>query len=70
VIRSCSTHGEMTNVYKILVGKPEGERPIGRRGWDDNIRMDLTETVWEVVEWTHLTRWRAVMNTALNIWVP
>jgi hypothetical protein len=48
--------GETRNAYKILVGKSEGERPLGRpRGrWEDNIRMDLRETEWEVVDWTHL----------------
>jgi hypothetical protein len=42
---------EMRNAYKILVGKPEGKRPLGipRRRWKDNIRMDLREIGWEVV---------------------
>jgi hypothetical protein len=41
--RACSTNGEKRNVYRILVGKPEGERPLGRprRNWVDNIKMDL-----------------------------
>jgi hypothetical protein len=44
--RACSTNGEKTNVYGILVGKPEGKRPLGRprRRWVDNIKMDLRET--------------------------
>jgi len=43
---SCSKHGEMRKVYKILVGKPEGKKPHGRRRhrWEDNIKMDLKET--------------------------
>jgi len=42
--------------YKILVGKPEGKRPLGRprRRWEDNIRMDLKELGWEGVDWMHL----------------
>jgi hypothetical protein len=41
--RACSTNGEERNTYKILVGKPEGKKPLGRprRGWVDNIKMDL-----------------------------
>jgi hypothetical protein len=47
--------GEMKNAY-ILVGKPEGMSPPGRprRKWEDNIRMDVRETGWEVVDWIHL----------------
>jgi hypothetical protein len=47
---------EKRNVYIILVGKPEGKRPLGRprRRWKDNIRMDLGEMGWEVVDWMHL----------------
>jgi len=45
--------GEMRNVYKILVGKSEGKRPLGRprHRWEDNIRMDLREIRWEGVDW-------------------
>jgi hypothetical protein len=48
--------GEMRNAYNILVGKPEGRRQFGRprRIWEDNIRMDLMERMWEGVEWMHL----------------
>jgi len=48
----------MRNAFKILVGKPEGKRPLGRprRRWEDNIGMDLRETGWEVVEWMHLAQ--------------
>jgi hypothetical protein len=44
--RTCSTHGEGRGVYRVLVGKPEGKKPLGRpkRRWDDNIKMDLRET--------------------------
>jgi hypothetical protein len=42
---ACSTHGELKNTYKILIGKPEGKRPLGKPklGLEDNIRMDLRE---------------------------
>jgi hypothetical protein len=53
---------------KILVENPEGKRPLGRprRRWEDNIRMDLREIAWEVVDWMRLVqdrgRWRALVN--------
>jgi hypothetical protein len=45
---ACSTNGEKSNAYRLLVGKPEGKRPLGRprRRWLDNIRMDLVEVGW------------------------
>jgi hypothetical protein len=48
--------GEKRNAYRLLVGKPEGKRPIGRprRGWEDNIRMDLGEVGWGDVDWIGL----------------
>jgi len=50
--------GEMRNVYKILVGRPEGKRPLGRSGrrWEDNNRLDLRKIGWEVVDWIHLAQ--------------
>jgi hypothetical protein len=60
-------------VYKVLVGKPEGKRPLGRprRRWEDGIRMDLGEIGWQSVEWMQLAqdrdRWQAVVNTAMNL---
>jgi hypothetical protein len=50
--RACSTNGERRNSYRILVGKPEGERPLGRprRRWVNNIKMDLREVGWEGLE--------------------
>jgi hypothetical protein len=59
--------------YNILVGKPEGKRPLGRswRRWEDNIKTDLNEMIWEGVDWIHLAQdrdqWRALMNTAMNL---
>jgi hypothetical protein len=49
--------GEKRNVYRLLVGKPEGKRPLGRprRRWIDNLKMDLLEIGWSVVDWIRLT---------------
>jgi hypothetical protein len=63
----------MRNAYKILIGKPEGKRPLGRRmhRWEDNIKMDLRETRLECVDWIHLAkdrdRWWALVNTVMNL---
>jgi hypothetical protein len=65
--------GEKRNAYRLLVGKPEGKRPLGRPRlrWVDNIRMDLGEVGWGDVDWIGLAqdrnRWRALMNSVLNI---
>jgi hypothetical protein len=65
--------GEGRNVYRVLVGKPEGERPLGRprRRWEDGIKMDFREIGWGGVEWIHLAqdrdRWRAVVNAVMNL---
>jgi hypothetical protein len=73
---SCSTNGEKRNAYRLLVGKPEGKRPLGRlrRRWVDNIRMDLGEVAWGDVDWIGLAhdrnRWRALVNLVLNLRVP
>jgi hypothetical protein len=52
--------GKMRNAYKILVGKPEGKRPLRRPGrrWEDNVKMHLREIIWEVVDWIHLPQVR------------
>jgi len=66
----------MRNAYNILVGKSEGKRPLrrSRYRWKDNIRMDLREIWWEVVDWIYLRqdkeRWRAVVNMIMNLRVP
>jgi hypothetical protein len=65
--------GEKRNVYRLLVGKPEGKRPLGRprRRWKDNIRMDLAEVGWGDVDWIGMAqdrnRWRALVNSVLNL---
>jgi hypothetical protein len=50
--------GEKRNAYRILVGKPEGERPLGRsrRRWVDNIEMDLREIGWDGMDWIDLAK--------------
>jgi hypothetical protein len=64
--------GEMRNAYKILVRKPEVERPLGkpRRIWEYNAKMCIRETWWEVVVWIRVVQdrdqWRAVVNTVLG----
>jgi hypothetical protein len=64
------------NAYRLLVGKPEGRRPLGRprRRWFDNIRMDLVEVRWSDVDWIGLAqdrdKWRALVNSVLNLRVP
>jgi hypothetical protein len=64
--------GEKRNAYRLLVGKPEGRRPIGRsrRRWLDNIRVDLVEVGWGDVDWIGLAqdrdRWRALVNAVMN----
>jgi hypothetical protein len=71
--RACSTSGEKRNAYRILVGKPEGKRPLGRprRRWVDNIKTDLREIGWDGMDWIDLAQdrdqWRALVNTVMNI---
>jgi hypothetical protein len=62
--------------FRVLVGKPEGKRPLGRprSRWVDTIRMDLGEVGWGDVDWIGLAqdknRWRALVNSVLNFRVP
>jgi hypothetical protein len=68
--------GEKRTAYRLLVGKPEGKRPLGRPRlrWVDNISMDLGEVRWGDVDWFGLAkdrnRWTAVVNSVLNLRVP
>jgi hypothetical protein len=68
--------GEKRNAYRLLLGKPEEKRPLGRprHRWMDNIRMDLVQVGWGDVDWIGLAQdrdmWRALVNSVLNIRVP
>ena len=68
--------GERRGVFRFLVGKPEGKRPLGRprRRWEDNIKMDLQEVECEVVDWFELAqdrdRWRTLVSAVMNRLVP
>ena len=63
-------------MYRVLVGKPQGKRPLGRprRKWEDNIKMDLQEVVCGDIDWILLAqdkdRWRALVNAVMNFRVP
>jgi hypothetical protein len=65
--------GETRNASRILMGKPEGKRPLGRprRRWVDNIKMDLGEVGWDGMDWIELAQdrdqWRALVNTGMNL---
>jgi hypothetical protein len=67
--------GEERKVYRVLVGKPERKRPLGRPRcrWEDGIRMDLREIGLRGVDWIRLAqdrdRWRAVVNALMNLWL-
>jgi hypothetical protein len=68
--------GEKRYVYRLLVGRPEGKRPLGRqrRRWIDNIKMDLLMMGLKVVDWIGLAqdryRWRALVNAVMNLHIP
>jgi hypothetical protein len=72
----CSRNGEKRNAYRLLMGKPEGKRPLEkpRRRWVDNIWIDLGGVGWGDVYWIGLAkdrnRWRALVNSVLNFRVP
>jgi hypothetical protein len=73
---ACRKNGEKRKAYRILVGKPEGKRPLGRPRcrWVDNIKMDLREISWDGMDWIDVAQdrdqWRALVNTVMNLRVP
>jgi hypothetical protein len=68
--------GAGRGVYRVLVGRPEGKRPVGRprRRWEDDIKMNLRETGIDRTNWIRLAQdmvqWRAFVNTVMSLWVP
>jgi hypothetical protein len=65
--------GGACSAYRVLVGKREGKRPLGRprRRWEDSIKMDLQEVGMDWIELAQdRDRWRALVNTVMNLWVP
>jgi hypothetical protein len=68
--------GEGRCAYRILVGRPEGRRPLGRprHRWEDNIKMDLQEVGWRDMDWIDMAqdrdRWRALVSVVMNLQVP
>jgi hypothetical protein len=62
--RACDTNGEKWNGCRILVGKPEGKRPLGRqrRRWVDNIKIDLREIGWDGTDWIELAQDREILQ--------
>jgi hypothetical protein len=68
--------GKGRGVYRVLMGKPEGRRPLGRprRRWEDNVRMDLREVGCGCVDWMELAqgrdKWRVLVSEVMNLWVP
>jgi hypothetical protein len=73
---TCSTNGEKRNAYRILVGKPEGKRPLGRprRRWLNNIKMGFRETGWGGMDWVDVAQdrdqLRALVKAVMNLRVP
>ena len=73
---ACSRMGERRGVYRVLVGNPEGKRPLGRprRRWEDNIKIEFQGVGWGDVDWIDLAqdrdRWRALVNALMNLRVP
>jgi hypothetical protein len=73
---ACSMNGAKGNMYRLLVGKPEGKRPLGRPRcrWVDNIKMDLRDIGWGGVNWIDLAqdrdKWIALVNAVMNLRVP
>jgi len=75
-VRHVARMREGRGVYRVLVGKPEGKRPLGkpRRRWEDNIKMDIQEAGCGCMDWIKLAqdrdRWQALVNSVMNLQVP
>jgi len=73
---ACNTNGGMRGAYRVLMEKPEGMRLLGRprHRWEENIKMGLQEVEWMSMDWIDLVqdreRWRALVNTIMNLQVP
>jgi hypothetical protein len=73
---ACCKYGERRGAYRILVGRPEGSKPLGRprRRWENNVKMYLQDVGWGGMDWIELTqnrdRWRALVNAVMNLCVP
>jgi hypothetical protein len=74
--RACSAKGEKRSAYRILVGKPERRKQLGRsrRKWEDNVKMDFREIEWGGMDWIDLARdrnqWKALVDIVINLRVP
>jgi hypothetical protein len=74
--RACNTNGEKGNACRILVGEPEGKRPVGRprHMWVNNIKMGFRDIGWDGMYWINLgqdrDQWRALVHTVMNLRVP
>ena len=68
--------GKRRGVYRVLVGRPEGKRPLGRprRRWENKIKLDIQEVGCGGMDWIELAqdrdRWRALLKAVMNLWVP
>jgi hypothetical protein len=68
--------GDRRGAYRVLVGKPDGKRPLGspRCRWEENIKMDLQGVGWRSMDWIALAQdrdtWQALVNAVMNLWVP